>query len=94
MCNHNVLNYVLFPRQRKKQKKLSAKKKKEERKDDGELLFLLILTEDEKGFYCSWLGSAARVNLYVESNCLLLIFSPVNHFTCMSGIMFCANLQC
>lgn len=52
MCNHNVLNYVLFPRQRKKQKKLSAKKKKEERKDDGELYFLLILTEDEKGFYC------------------------------------------
>ena len=36
MCNY-VLNYFLFPRQRKKQKKLSAKKKKEERKDDGEL---------------------------------------------------------
>ena len=50
----------------------------------------------EKGAYLisKWFGSAARVNLNVESNCFLLILSPVNHLTYMSGIMFCANLQC
>ena len=55
-----------------------------------------VSTVAEKGAYLisRWLGSAAGVNLYVEINCLLLIFSPANHFTYMSGIMFCANLQC